>query len=50
MKGRAMTRRDKSALRYGDYYCFMSLADFTAWVATDGDSFEISTDSREVKQ
>ncbi|WP_285291196.1 hypothetical protein [Arthrobacter sp. ISL-85] len=26
-----MTREEREKERYCDYYCFMSLADFTAW-------------------
>jgi hypothetical protein len=29
------TRTEKSKYRYSDFYCFMSLADFTAYIATD---------------
>jgi hypothetical protein len=29
------TRLEKSNLRYSDYYCYMSLADFTAYVSRD---------------
>jgi hypothetical protein len=40
------TRAEKSQYRYSDFYCFMSLADFTAYVSRDdrdGDSgFSIS--------
>ena len=32
------TRAEKSNYRYSDFYCFMSLADFTAYIsADDGD-------------
>ena len=32
------TRAEKSTYRYSDFYCFMSLADFTAYIsADDGD-------------
>jgi hypothetical protein len=29
------TRTEKSKYRYSDFYCFMSLADFTAYIAVD---------------
>jgi hypothetical protein len=29
------TRTEKSKYRYSDFYCFMSLADFTAYIAAD---------------
>lgn len=29
------TRAEKSNYRYGDFYCFMSLADFTAYISID---------------
>ncbi|MET4096386.1 hypothetical protein [Arthrobacter sp. UYCu712] len=32
-----MGKAEKQNLRYVDYYCFMSLAEFTAWVQADGD-------------
>jgi hypothetical protein len=38
-----MSKAEKQTLRYCDYYCFMSLADFMAWVdAEDGIEPEIS--------
>ena len=38
-----MSKAEKQTLRYCDYYCFMSLADFMAWVdAEDGTEPEIS--------
>lgn len=41
------TRSEKSKYRYIDFYCFMSLADFTAYVLRDDrvgeDSFSISS-------
>ncbi|WP_427006365.1 hypothetical protein [Pseudarthrobacter sp. H2] len=44
------TKADKSTYRYSDFYCFMSLADFAAYVDRDdedgGDSFQISRKSR----
>ena len=33
-----MSKAEKQNLRYCDYYCFMSLADFLAWVEEDGGS------------
>lgn len=33
-----MGNAEKKNLRYCDYYCFMSLADFTAWVQDDSGS------------
>jgi hypothetical protein len=43
------TRSEKSEYRYSDFYCFMSLADFTAYVSrddADGESgFSISGSS-----
>lgn len=30
-----MSQAEKANLRYCDYYWFMSLADFTAWVQDD---------------
>lgn len=33
-----MSKAEKQNLRYVDYYCFMSLADFTAWVRGDDDT------------
>jgi hypothetical protein len=30
------TRAEKSNYRYSDFYCFMSLADFTAYISVDG--------------
>ena len=32
-----MSKAEKQNLRYVDYYCFMTLAEFTAWVQEDGD-------------
>jgi hypothetical protein len=32
-----MSKSEKKNLRYCDYYCFMSLKDFTAWVDADDD-------------
>jgi hypothetical protein len=32
-----MSKSEKQNLRYVDYYCFMSLAEFTAWLQEDGD-------------
>ncbi|MFJ5693915.1 hypothetical protein ACIP9X_08685 [Arthrobacter sp. NPDC093125] len=29
------TRAEKSNYRYSDFYCFMSLADFTAYISVD---------------
>ena len=29
------TRAEKSTYRYSDFYCFMTLADFTAYIAVD---------------
>lgn len=29
------TRTEKSNYRYCDFYCFMSLADFTAYISAD---------------
>lgn len=38
-----VSKAEKQTLRYCDYYCFMSLADFMAWVdAEDGTEPEIS--------
>jgi hypothetical protein len=34
------TRADKADYRYGDFYCFMSLADFTAYISRDDDDIE----------
>jgi hypothetical protein len=31
-----MTREERQQARYCDYYCFMSLADFTAWQQGSG--------------
>jgi hypothetical protein len=43
------TKADKSGYRYSDFYCFMSLADFAAYVDRDDedgvDSFQISRKS-----
>lgn len=40
------TRSEKSKYRYSDFYCFMSLADFTAYISRDDnygeDGFSIS--------
>lgn len=40
------TRAEKANYRYSDFYCFMSLSDFTAYVARDDadgeDFFSIS--------
>jgi hypothetical protein len=33
-----MSNAERQSLRYVDYYCIMSLAEFTAWVQEDGDS------------
>ncbi|WP_211882302.1 hypothetical protein [Pseudarthrobacter albicanus] len=33
-----MSKAERQSLRYTDYYCIMSLAEFTAWVQGDGDS------------
>ncbi len=38
-----MGKAEKQNLRYVDYYCFMSLAEFTAWVQTDDDGDEPHT-------
>lgn len=44
------TRADKVNYRYSDFYCFMSLADFTAFVSRDDDDgdhgFSISSSGR----
>lgn len=32
------TRAEKANYRYSDFYCFMSLADFTAYISADDDS------------
>ncbi|SDO90650.1 hypothetical protein SAMN04487914_10182 [Arthrobacter sp. ok909] len=32
-----MSKSEKKNLRYCDYYCFMSLKDFAAWVESDDD-------------
>ena len=32
-----MSKSEKQNLRYVDYYSFMTLAEFTAWVQDDGD-------------
>jgi hypothetical protein len=38
-----MSKAEKQNLRYCDYYCFMSAADFMAWVeAEDGCEPEMS--------
>lgn len=41
------TKADKANYRYSDFYCFMSLSDFTAYVSRDDvdgeDFFSIST-------
>jgi hypothetical protein len=38
-----MSKTEKQHLRYRDFYCFMSLADFTTWVeAEDSTEPEIS--------
>ncbi|MEW1808129.1 hypothetical protein [Pseudarthrobacter sp. NPDC080039] len=29
------TKAEKAKFRYSDFYCFMSLADFTAYISTD---------------
>lgn len=29
------TRAEKSSYRYSDFYCFMSLADFSAYISVD---------------
>jgi len=29
------TKAEKSKYRYSDFYCFMSLADFTAYISRD---------------
>jgi hypothetical protein len=29
------TRAEKSNYRYSDFYCFMTLADFTAYISVD---------------
>jgi hypothetical protein len=29
------TKAEKSSYRYSDFYCFMSLADFTAYISVD---------------
>lgn len=34
------TKLEKSRLRYSDYYCYMSLADFTAYISKDDNSEE----------
>ncbi|MDQ0620083.1 hypothetical protein [Arthrobacter globiformis] len=41
------TKAEKKGYRYCDFYCFMSLADFTAYMARDDDenSFSISGSS-----
>ena len=33
-----MSKAEKQNLRYCDYYCFMSLADSTAWVQDDSNN------------
>ncbi|WP_426975655.1 hypothetical protein ACQCSU_12610 [Pseudarthrobacter sp. O4] len=33
-----MSKAEKQNLRYTDYYCFMSLAEFTAWQQEDGEN------------
>ena len=33
-----MSKAERQSLRYTDYYCIMSLAEFTAWVQEHGDS------------
>lgn len=43
------TNLRKSSYRYMDYYCYMSLADFNAFLAQDDDgddSFSISTEGQ----
>jgi hypothetical protein len=38
VKGQAVkvaTRAEKSNYRYSDFYCFMTLADFTAYISVD---------------
>lgn len=40
-----MAKRDKSELRYADYYWCMSLADFQTWISSDGDTFEFTLDA-----
>jgi hypothetical protein len=41
------TKADKANYRYSDFYCFMSLSDFTTYVSRDDvdgeDFFSIST-------
>jgi hypothetical protein len=39
------TRTEKSSYRYCDFYCYMSLADFTSYISRDDDddSFTISS-------
>lgn len=40
------TKADKGNYRYSDFYCFISLADFTAYVSRDdldGEDFSTST-------
>ena len=32
------TKAEKSNYRYSDFYCFMSLADFTAYISSDDDA------------
>ena len=43
------TKADKANYRYTDFYCFMSLSDFTAYISRDDldgeDYFSISTSS-----
>jgi hypothetical protein len=37
-EAKVATRAEKANYRYSDFYCFMSLADFTAYIsADDGD-------------
>lgn len=39
------TKTEKSSYRYCDFYCYMSLADFTSYISSDDDddSFTISS-------
>jgi len=41
------TKAQKSAFKYTDFYCYMSLADFNVYISTDDegdDSFPITSD------
>lgn len=36
------TRAEKSDYRYSDYYCYMSLADFNAYIAQEDEEGDVS--------